>query len=85
MRFSSTPPVCAKPLVKPVRHLLPVPTLLRIDGHGADGEVTGLARVRVGFPAEIHPQGVLACASLIAQATIDVLMERFEVEDKVIA
>ena len=30
------------------------------------------------------PASVLACASLIAQATIDVLMERFELEDEVI-
>ena len=30
------------------------------------------------------PSSVLACASLIAQATIDVLMERFELEDEVI-
>ena len=30
------------------------------------------------------PASVLACASLIAQATIDVLMERFEFEDEVI-
>ena len=30
------------------------------------------------------PASVLACASLIAQATVDVLMERFEFEDEVI-
>ena len=30
------------------------------------------------------PASVLACASLIAQAAIDVLMDRFEFEDEVI-
>ncbi len=39
---------------------------------------------RVALSSNAPPASVLACASLIAQATIDVLMERFEFEDEVI-
>ena len=53
--------------MQPVRHPLPVPALLRIDGHGADGEVTGLARVRVGFHAKLRPQGVLAALRVVTR------------------
>ena len=46
-----------------------------------------IAEPGLGCSAPVNnapPASVLACASLIAQATIDVLMERFEFEDEVI-
>ena len=46
-----------------------------------------LAEPDLGCSAPVNnapPASVLACASLIAQATIDVLTERFELEDEVI-
>ena len=46
-----------------------------------------LAEPDLGCSAPVNnapPASVLACASLIAQAAIDVLTERFELEDEVI-
>ncbi len=66
-------------------HLRENSTCYPIIPAGVESE--DFATPQLGCSAPVNnapPASVLACASLIAQAAIDVLMERFEFEDEVI-